>query len=544
MQKIPGKIKKFFKRTLFNKSEASNRSKNIKNDKSSRTANSFGSFAKNWIIIIISLILLGLYINISVNNIVFDFFNPLFVLPLAVFLMIVLVCIYNKLIAGTNFLEKHYKKLLVCILAVMLTAQIICADNLRYTPAFDLKSIYLGGQELIKTGELGQFTEYFGMFSNNLGGLGIFTVLSGFCHLFGVEDYFGAAMIFNSLLLVGSMACIFFCAKKMLGTPAAFFTLIAVMMLPSFYTFGATFYTDILSIPFAAGSFLAYLHAKDDECLKKRVVSAVICAILLAIGIVVKGTVAILMVVYVVDILLSGIRKHAVTLSVLPIGMACLLLLSTLLSTVVPKDVAYEKGIPLTHWIAMSAHGNGTYNGNDYALAKERENKDERIKADLEIIKQRYKENGIKGTFELWNKKIIRDFGNGTFATYDFLDDKPVKNEIMQKTVLKEGKHFTLYANLSQAFYIALMLLAAIGIFFNHKDTSAFIPLLAIFGLLIFLLFWEASSRYVTNFIPFMLLGGAVSVRNISTNMQTKKESRAKRNESASAQTQAPISET
>ena len=488
--------------------------KNSKNEKIKDKAT--GQSVKQFFIAVFSVLLLALVINIAITNNAYSCFNPLFVLPLTVFIALVLIYIYRRIDKYSDIIQKHFTKLLGALLVIILAAQIVVGLHLRFTPIYDMGSIYFGGLTLAETGELGKYTEYFGMFSNNLGGLGVFTALAWFCKLFAIEDLYAVAVVFNSLSLCAGLGCAALSARKLLGTPAAIFSLVAVMLLPSFYTFGATIYTDVLSLPFAACSLWAYLCAKQEGGLCKRTVCAIACGVLLAIGASIKGTVAILVLAYAIDLLLSGIKKHFIAISLVPVSITYILLISMLLSGVVPKDVAYQKGIPWTHWVAMSAHGIGTYNGQDYADAKARPNKDARIEADKEIISRRYQELGIMGSLRLWKDKTVRNFGNGTFSTSDFLDDNPAQYGLLQKTVLPNGEYYSLYANLSQAVFLAILLLAAIGVFFSMKDTVSFLPLLAVAGLMLFLFFWEASARYVTNFFPFMLLAGVASVKKIA----------------------------
>ena len=178
--------------------------------------------------------------------------------------------------------------------------------------------------------------------------------------------------------------------------------------------------------------------------------------------------------------------------------------------------------------MAMSAHGSGLYDPYDYEAAKTRPDKQARKEADIEIIKKRYNENGIGGTLKLWSGKLMRDFGNGTFSASDFLDDSPAYDTAVQQTVLKEGRYYNIFANLCQGIYIGFMLLAAAGIIKGALcgQTKAFMPALCLFGLAVFLMFWEASARYVTNFLPVMLLCLAGSLYSLPTGKKARTKPR------------------
>ena len=277
-----------------------------------------------------------------------------------------------------------------------------------------------------------------------------------------------------------------------------------------------------------------YLKARESAlagALRSSLLQAALCGIILAAGATVKGTAAICLIAVIIDYLLigaRGLRRAAAVLTAVPVFALTLALALPLLSGAVPAELAKAKGIPWTHWVAMSAHGSGLYDPYDYEAAKARPDKQARKEADIEIIKKRYNENGIGGTLKLWSGKLIRDFGNGTFSASDFLDDSPAYDTAVQQTVLKEGRYYNIFANLCQGIYIGFMLLAAAGIIKGALcgQTKAFMPALCLFGLAVFLMFWEASARYVTNFLPVMLLCLAGSLYSLPSGKKARTKPR------------------
>lgn len=466
------------------------------------------------VLIIFAVLFFALYVNIAAANSAFDCFEPLSVIPLALLAAAAIFALVWLFRRGRAFLERRRRIVLGVVLLFVAAAQLYCGLKLRFTPAFDLDAVYSGGYELAMNGDLGRYTEYFAMFSNNLGGLGVFTLLFRVCRIFGITDMYAAALVMNSLFMTVTVLLLFLCAEKMLGLPEAFVCVVILLLFPSFYTFGAAFYTDTLSLPFVCGALLCHLHSRSHiiEGRKgKTALCALLCGLLLACGALIKGTVAILLVAMTADLVLIGIkRSFAALIAGIPCFIAVLLCLSSALSLALPPGLAHIKGIPWSHWVAMSAHGNGTYNGQDYKDAKARSDRDARLEADMQLIMQRYSENGFWGSVRLWNSKLVRDFGNGTFSASDFLDDSPAQWGTAQELVLKEGKYYRVFAALCQGIYVAVMLLAAVGAFYGaiKKQTDCFLPALCLLGLMLFLMFWEASARYVTNFLPLMLLCG------------------------------------
>lgn len=493
---------------------------------------------KQIFMVICGVFFLLLYAVLSVYNSAFSCFKAYIVLPLALVVICALYFLYRLLCRSTDFLERNLRALLFVLLGAAACISLGVGIFARFTPAYDLGAIYYGGYELAQTGSLGSYTEYFAMFSNNLGGLGIFTALSYICSLLGISDMYIPALLLGIFCTVFSAAAMFFAARRMFGTASAFTALIVFLLLPSFPTLGAAFYTDVLSMPFVAGGLLMYLKARESAlagALRSSLLRAALCGIILAAGTTVKGTAAICLIAVIIDCLLIGarrLRRAAAVLTAVPAFALTLALALPLLSGAVPAELAKANGIPWTHWVAMSAHGSGLYDPYDYEAAKARPDKQARKEADIEIIKKRYNENGIGGTLKLWSGKLMRDFGNGTFSASDFLDDSPAYDTAVQQTVLKEGRYYNIFANLCQGIYIGFMLLAAAGIIKGALcgQTKAFMPALCLFGLAVFLMFWEASARYVTNFLPVMLLclAGSLYSLPVSKKARAKKQKAAK----------------
>ena len=46
-------------------------------------------------------------------------------------------------------------------------------------------------------------------------------------------------------------------------------------------------------------------------------------------------------------------------------------------------------------------------------------------------------------------------------------------------------------------------------------DTSFLVPGLSVLGILLFLLMWETSARYITNYIPMIYIGAVIGMKEI-----------------------------
>lgn len=120
---------------------------------------------------------------------------------------------------------------------------------------------------------------------------------------------------------------------------------------------------------------------------------------------------------------------------------------------------------------------------------------------------------------ELFVRKSVRCFGNGTYALSDFLDDRPQQRGTLHEFVLYDGKDYALYSHFCQGVHTALMLLAVIsGAFaavYARRRDEPFVPQLSVFGLFLFLLMWETSARYIQNYMPLLFLSALSGLKSI-----------------------------
>lgn len=158
----------------------------------------------------------------------------------------------------------------------------------------------------------------------------------------------------------------------------------------------------------------------------------------------------------------------------------------------------------------MSLEGNGGYNTGDYEFTRSFDDPGERDAAIKRRISERISNLGGVGLSRLFYTKAIISFGDGAYAQSDFLDDSPAQYSAVHDYVLYSGEHYERYRYVCSGMYFslqALMLIGAAGYTLGKKKIGVrLVPHLSVFGIMLFLLFWEVSGRYATNFIPMIML--------------------------------------
>lgn len=100
--------------------------------------------------------------------------------------------------------------------------------------------------------------------------------------------------------------------------------------------------------------------------------------------------------------------------------------------------------------------------------------------------------------------------GDGTFGMTEMLDDGPVRENAVSSFVLEGRAHYGAYGALTTGIWLAQLTLALAACVrdIRRRDVSGAMLYVAFFGATLFLMLWEARSRYLFGFVP-----GAASAR-------------------------------
>lgn len=426
---------------------------------------------------------------------------------------------YYLLTKYSTWIQKYYRIILIVFLAVYGITILVNGFRLRFTPTFDMDAIYGGAIQWLQDGSFTNYYEYYGYFPNNLGAMTILHTVFGLASLFGVSDFFAAGIVFNSLLLTATVLVVSLTCKKIRDEVAGVMALLFFLICIPFLFMGAAFYTDSLSLLFPSLFYYLYLHYKEQEALKKQLLFAALMGAALAIGLLIKFTVLIILVAVVIDALLCMNWKKVCLFTgcSLFLSFAVFSIMNTYMyHTHLDKEECEKLNTPYLHWVMMGMQNNGWYNPEDYEFTRSL-SPEERNSAIFDRVKERLENMGFSGTTELFMNKAVVCFGDGTFALSDFLDDTPDEEQGIHKYILYAGENYSKYQHLTTGMLLTVYLFMLIGAIqaLREKEISrglTLAPRLACLGILAFLLLWETSGRYFTNFVPLMLVCAVLSL--------------------------------
>ena len=367
---------------------------------------------------------------------------------------------------------------------------------------------------------------YFSMWPNNIPLyilLGtVFRMLAGS----GISlNMIGIAM--NIIAIDTAIVFLYLSVRKATGTAAAgcaalFLTALHVPLL----IYVPIYYTDTLTLPYPIIGYYLWLKVKEETGtgkMGKAPVYAVLMALLLGAGAVLKLSVFFFLIAAAIDGLVSLPFRRGIVLvvAILVIGLGVYMLLNQacLDSDIVVSD---EEGcyIPKLHWVMMGLQGKGNYHDEDYrlTLSVPEEGRDELVKT---MIKIRLENYGFKGLMEHLYKKISFVWCEGTYySSLKIARDRAIENTWMDRYVNWEGDLFVPYAEYCQGLLLINLISFAVAagsivISKPKRNQLLLVALISIFGIFLFECIWEARSRYIFNYLPVFLLVTCTTWGNI-----------------------------
>lgn len=400
----------------------------------------------------------------------------------------------------------------------LLYVAVVC--NFQSVPTTD--SYIVQDQALVLAKNPGSIIDtsisYFARYANN--NL-LILMLGGFFRLvsaLGVSNYYLSSIILNAACLFISEVLIYFAVKKLFGARFACNALFISVLSPVLYLTAPWVYSVSLCMPFIAA--LLYLGA----CLFKEkrypflALQAVLFAALTVLGYFIRPIVAILAIAFFICFLIWFSKSHKK-------GMKSLLIAACCICTAVPSFFCVSGVIssyyqddsgnfPVTHWIMMGLHTNGSVNSDDQRFTAQFETKEEKTRANMKEIKTTLREYGVPGLMVHLAKKHCLTWSEGSADYTARIKQNASYTPLYDYAAGDRNDLLLLYC---QAFRLALYLLVLISLakqFFCKRQTPLFLFSLTLFGGMLFYLVWEAKQSYC---IPFLFLLAALAVHGLET---------------------------
>ena len=478
----------------------------------------------------------------------------LFVLVFAVFLCGALLLVSRLL---KRLSDQKLKRLALLCMILLTAGQLVflavIQPQLRYDPlkVFDMAVEMLRTHTISETYETGYFARYTNNYPLTILTYWFLLLLSKL----GVREgwFLPAVQLVNVACITLSIWLGYLIMKELKGRRSAVFYLAVCVLCPLSYVWSGYYYTATCSMPCLMGILYLYLKLRKafpsekesnyDSGISAKAIAwkcVLLCALLgflTVLGFKLRATAAIAFIAVVLDFLLrlwrsrsgkgpgllcalksfTGNRLKTTLFS----GAAFLLAASLTLGFFSAATERYVKfdyqntGFPLVHWIMMGARWDGAYDQNDENYTFSFETKEEKIEADLKVLKERITEAGPLGLISLAGRKLLNTWVDGT-DSYLYENDYGRYSKLYDYLVGDKSGFLTLYSQAFRALNMLVMGLCALLALIRLKKRREYPPLfliqLTVLGCMAFHLIWETNPLYSISFtfLCLMLLSDGI----------------------------------
>ena len=405
--------------------------------------------------------------------------------------------------------------------------QIIIIKHIWFETGWDVTCVYYDAVHRAEEGTLLGAHEYFAISPNNIMLTFVFANICRVLYLIGIRSYYpilcciGAMLINVSGFLVFAIVCkLSKSVKTALVTWCIFTALIGLspwMCVP---------YSDVYAIWFPIVIF--YLYLLSPEKLSGKAAKWIGIGFLSKFGYEIKPTASIITIAIVLILLIHFLEKKdrkKTLVELLFLGVGCLLGIG--FSIYAEKYMGFlpdrDKDLPIAHYLMLGQNDNtyGVFSGTDRSFTLQFDTKGEKIENDLRVAKERVLARGITGNIKFYLIKNMVNYDNGTFSwAYEgeFFKDVSLREDrlsiFLRDIYYPDGKYHRAYSTFCQGIWI-LTLAGCVGIVFDRNRMEFVVPALAVLGLTLFLLLFEARARYLFLYTPVYLLLGGIGLKNL-----------------------------
>ncbi|MGN0113918.1 MAG: hypothetical protein ACI396_01170, partial [Acutalibacteraceae bacterium] len=411
--------------------------------------------------------------------------------------------------------EKGLRICAIMLFAVLALGMVISMIIFRSYPVTD-SYITLNESLAIAQGAektLDQSIRYFAVYSNN----NLFTLihvpLFKLLAKLGVTDYLLPLTVINAVLVFLSHIFTYFAAKRLFGGKNAVFVLLLCVINPVYYIMIHWIYTATYSLLPMMMIVWLFSLLKGEHRKSRIILYSALIGVVGVFGYLLRPTAIfpIMAVAACVAIWFIGSTREQLkdkfkrclcaSLSFILVFGICFVGAKSAMKPFI-KDTS--RNLPLVHWIAMSMHGDGSWDPVFYEKMTKRKNAKEMKSTAIEDIKQTVKKDGVIGISARMFYKLINTWSDGSCGYYRRLTKSANNTQIsFYDYICGDKRNFAMLY--SQALRLMLFMLAIISMISQFKKRkSLLLPFtVTLLGSMLFYMLWEAKPEYSS---PFLLI--------------------------------------
>lgn len=484
-------------------------------------------------IIMIIIFILTLYKTVFNNHTTFAQVKPL-VLFLCCFIYLAFSFLLYKVLSK---IKKHNKVFVVIMFLILIVVQFVFAYIFEVAPkakSWDFGSVYEAAVNDVEGLMPIEDNSYFYQYTNNIGLALFFKFIFSIAKIFNFTNYTLLGLILNIAFIDIAIVFLYKIIRNNFDEKISRIFFLFTITFSPFITYVPIYYTDTLSLPFAISAI--YFLMKYVNNPEKKTSWLVICGLLIGIGSCIKFTVFFIflaIILYYVfrenqDKIKNVLKQLVIIFFATIIPLVCL---NGYIKLNFDQKRLEKESFPFTHWIMMGMTGWGGYTYEDTLYTKSFEEKKDKEEANVEQIKERFTNLIETRTLDdFYALKAVYSFGDGTFYSLVKLERDQVRDFKMKKYVLQSDNNDNyIFKTICQTQLVIVLFFMLVGMILRKYLTSRQRDLqllvnISIIGLYIFLLIWEARSRYVVNYVPLLLLSSYFGVEALKNFISSKRK--------------------
>ena len=400
---------------------------------------------------------------------------------------------------------------------LILLLQLFCIFILRIQFRYDSLEVFEEACRLLKTGQIANW-DYFGANAHQRGTLYLTWGLLKIASRVHIPETMYVlyldlwCMVFVDSCLVGAGAYIY---NKRGIRGAALYGLICLLH-PFTYLWCGFYYTTIQCLPFMTLFLLLILLKPQCKKIWHNILLGALLGINCYIGNHIRPTVLIALAAWLIYIVMqrftsAGEKRRGWTGALGAVAAFCIVFLALgqmynrLDEKLVTIDTdAYER--PMLFWVAMSAKGDGTWDGYDAEMLAKYPSKAEKSQYAEELLKERITSLDAAGILGLVSNKLRVTWAEGNDDAISENATSLTYGRLYDVLLGDDSLIFLYYCQIFRVLLLFCVAAGAISSFRKRGFTELDYMRVAVLGGILFHILWEAKRLYSIPFMPFLLV--------------------------------------
>ena len=462
---------------------------------------------------------------------------------LAVILIVALIIIIVQHIIKKKYnlgaiIEKKEKLIIGIIFILLFVFQIIVFHNIYFQTGWDVSQMFYTAESYAENGVFDnnlyyRIYPYFDVYPNNIFLASIFGIIIKLAMFFNCSQT-NKVLVVISIILVDLAGIIMvktienFSQRKIYKIFGAALYAVFIGMSP-WYLIP---YSDTFSIVFPIS--LLYNYTKKE----KKMHNYLLIGLFSYLGYLIKPTsIIILIAIVIIEVYKTLFRDKAKIKKVLKngaaliIGVLIVVLLNTGLQNIIKYEGSNKYSFSLYHYLMMGINQEttGSYSQEDVLNSLATNSYEERIEYNKEIFFERIKSMSFKDFCEFYAKKTLLNYNDGTFA-WGLEGNFYARKNNIQTTLAKalkdffynKGDMFYTFSSIMQTIWIFVLATTILGAILKKFDYKNSVTYLALIGLTMFVLIFEARARYMYLYSTYYIILAITGIEAICERKRNK----------------------